>query len=54
MAYCYELPLSQLQSLPLKCKEELAWLDMKVNTKKSGCLRIGLGCSSICANFGHI
>jgi len=42
--YC----LPHLERLLHLCENELAWLDMAINFKKSGCLRIGLRCDIEC------
>ena len=34
-------PVTQLERLLRKCEEELSYLDMAINVKKSACLRVG-------------
>ena len=34
--------VTQLEKLLRKCEEELSYLDMVINVKKSACLRVGL------------
>ena len=43
--------VSELQRLLHECEQELAWLDMVINVKKSCCLRIGPDCDVKCANI---
>jgi len=35
-----------LQKLLHKCEQELCWLGMSINEKKSCCLRVGLRCDA--------
>ena len=46
------LSLDDMQKMINICKSELDWLDMKINAKKSGCIRIGprfdVGCAKLC------
>jgi len=47
-----------LQSLFTSCEEELTYLDMAVNSKKSCCLRVrprcDKHCKNICTSDGHL
>ena len=43
--------LSALQELLNKCEQELNWLGMSINVKKSCCMRIGPRCDVSCANI---
>ena len=43
--------VSCLQEHLLLCEQELKWLDMLVNAKKSSCLRIGTRFNSHCCNI---
>jgi len=40
-----------LQKLLYKCEQELCWLGMSINAKKSCCLRVGRRCDVACANI---
>jgi len=42
-----DLTVSDQQKMINICKVELDWLDMKVNAKKSGCIRIGQRCDAV-------
>jgi hypothetical protein len=42
--------VSELQRLLLECERELIWLDMRINVKKSCCLRIGPNNDAKCVN----
>ena len=44
----------ELQRLLYKCEQELHWLGMMVNSKKSCCMRIGPRCDVTCANLTTI
>ena len=41
--------VTQTERLLHRCEQELAWLDMRINFKKSGCLRVGSRCDITCA-----
>ena len=43
--------ISELEKLLHKCENELYWLDMSVNFKKSCCLRVGQRFNVTCANI---
>ena len=43
--------VTELQSLFYACEKELKWLDMKINVKKSCCIRIGQIYDIKCANI---
>ena len=43
--------LSALQELLNKCEQELNWLGMSINVKKSCCMRIGPRCDVSCVNI---
>jgi hypothetical protein len=43
--------LSELQQLFKMCELELEWLDMSINIKKSGCMRIGSRFNIKCENI---
>jgi hypothetical protein len=43
--------VTALQSLLRVCEDELEWLDMTINAKKSACMRIGPQWKSACANI---
>ena len=43
--------ISALQTLLIACERELSWLDMKLNAKKSCCMRIGPRYSVKCCNI---
>ena len=49
--------INELQSLFINCEKELECLDMRINAKKSCCLRIGprfnATCTSIITADGH-
>ena len=49
--------ISALQTLLVACERELSWLDMKLNAKKSCCMRIGprysVKCCNIISNCGY-
>jgi len=49
--------INELQRLFQNCEKELEWLDMRINVKKSCCLRIGprfnATCTSIITSDGH-
>ena len=49
--------IGELQRLFINCERELEWLDMRINVKKSHCLRIGprfnVGCARITTSDGH-
>ena len=49
--------VSELQRLFNSCEQELKWLDMIINVKKSCCIRIGprcdIKCASISTSSGH-
>jgi len=38
-----------LQKLLDKCEQELNWLGMSINAKKSCCMRVGPRCDAVCA-----
>jgi len=40
-----------LQKLLHQCEQELCWLGMSINVKKSCCLRVGPHCDVACANI---
>jgi len=40
-----------LQKLLHTCEQELCWLEMSINVKKSCCLRVGPRCDVACANI---
>jgi len=40
-----------LQKLLYKCEQELNWLGMTINVKKSCCMRVGARCDAVCANI---
>ena len=40
--------VTYLERLRHLCENELAWLDMAINVKKSGCLRVGPQCDIEC------
>jgi len=46
--------VSELEKLLHKCENELHWLDMSINLKKSCCLRVGKRCNATCANISCI
>ena len=50
--------INELQRLFQNCEKELEWLDMRINVKKSCCLRIGprfnATCTSIITSDGHV
>ena len=43
--------VTELQRLLIECEQELKWLDMSINVKKSCCLRIGPNMDAKCANI---
>ena len=43
--------LCMLQKLLDKCEQELIWLGMSINVKKSCCMRVGPRCDAVCANI---
>jgi len=43
--------ISELEKLLHACENELSWLDMSINFKKSCCLRVGKRCNATCANI---
>lgn len=43
--------VTSLQILLRICEDELEWLDMAINAKKSACMRIGPQCKAACANI---
>ena len=43
--------MTELQRLLFECERVLAWLDMRINVKKSCCLRIGPNFDVQCANI---
>ena len=49
--------INELQSLFRNCEKELRWLDMRINAKKSCCLRIGprfnATCTCVITSDGH-
>jgi len=49
--------ITSLQQLVLLCESELSWLDMKINIRKSACMRVGprfnVNCSNIVASDGR-
>jgi len=40
-----------LQKLLYKCEQELNWLGMTINVKKSCCMRVGACCGAVCTNI---
>ena len=52
------LSLADLQKMTDICENELSWLDMTINTKKSGCIRIGpqfdAFAAKLCTNHSQI
>ena len=49
--------ITKLEKLLHACEEELTWLDMKINVKKSSCLRIGprnhVNCAEVLTSSGQ-
>ena len=43
--------VTSLQQLLLVCEQELMWLDMSLNVKKSSCIRIGARYTTNCCNI---
>jgi hypothetical protein len=43
--------LCELQKLLYKCEQELNWLGMLINAKKSCCMRVGPRCDAVCASL---
>ena len=43
--------VTELQNLLTTCERELRCLDMHINVKKSGCLRVGPRCNASCMNI---
>ena len=43
--------MEKLSQCPLLCENELYWLDMSVNFKKSCCLRVGQRFNVTCAKI---
>ena len=41
--------ITNLERLLHRCEDELAWLYMSINLKKSSCLRVGPRCDATCA-----
>ena len=57
MIYCLAPSVTQLERLLRKCEEELSYLDMAINVKKSACLRVGprynVRCREITTSSGN-
>jgi len=43
--------ICELQNLLFRCEQELQWLNMSINVKKSCCMRIGINCDVKCASI---
>ena len=43
--------VSELRNLLRACEKELIIIDMKINVKKSCCMRLGPRCNANCANL---
>ena len=45
--------VSELRNLLRACEKELITIDMKINVKKSCCMRVGTRCNATCANLNQ-
>ena len=48
------LLVTSLQQLLLVCEQELMWLDMSLNVKKSSCIRIGARYTANSVSYTHL